>query len=74
MEPIPVMKGSLSQPVGEVGNDAHNLIMIEGLADEISCSSQSHGLSHDGGSQEHPVWLVSACPLFSSSFGICQVA
>ena len=34
MEPIPVMKGSLSLPVSEVGNDAHNLIMIEGLADE----------------------------------------
>ena len=34
MESIPVMAGRLSLPVGVVGNDAHNLIMIEGLADE----------------------------------------
>jgi hypothetical protein len=34
MEPIPVMKGSLSLPAGMTGNNGHNLILIEGLADE----------------------------------------
>ena len=34
MESIPVMAGSLSLPAGIAGNDAHNLIVIEGLADE----------------------------------------
>ena len=34
MESIPVMTGRLSLPAGIAGNDAHNLIMIEGLADE----------------------------------------
>ena len=34
MEYIPVVTGGLSLPGGETRNDAHNLIMIEGLADE----------------------------------------
>ena len=34
MESIPAMTGRLSLPAGVAGNDAHNLIMIEGLADE----------------------------------------
>src|SRR3989339_728476 len=34
MEPLPVMKGRLSLPAGMAGDDAYNLIMIEGLADE----------------------------------------
>jgi hypothetical protein len=34
MESIPAMTGRLSLSAGFMGNDAHNLIMIEGLADK----------------------------------------
>ena len=34
MEYIPVMRGGLSLPWYVAGKDAHNLIVIEGLADE----------------------------------------
>ena len=34
MESIPAMTGRRSLPAGIAGNDAHNLIMIEGLANE----------------------------------------
>ena len=34
MEPVPMITGGLSLPAGIAGNDAQNLIMIEGLADE----------------------------------------
>ena len=34
MESIPAIKGRLSLSAGIAGNDVHNLIMIEGLADK----------------------------------------
>ena len=43
MESIPVMTGGLSLQGGKAGNDAHNSIVIERLAEKGSDQSRSQG-------------------------------
>lgn len=43
MESIPVIEGRRSLPAGETGNDAQNLIVIEGLP-RIVCHLYPHSL------------------------------